>query len=70
MYGIFSDNYMKAIDYAQNTDIESGFNPVTIEKAFTVTADMKADAIRGFIWENLTSYKPYTQSVDLIKTNN
>ena len=70
MYGIFSDNYMKAIDYAQNTDIESGFNPVTIEKAFTVTADMKADVIRGFIWENLTSYKPYTQSVDLIKTNN
>lgn len=64
-YGVYGSKIMKAFDFEQYEDVTGGIEGTTVEKEFTVTADMTADSICAYLWDDLNSLSPYVSCVEI-----
>ena len=64
-YGVYGSKIMKAFDFEQYEDVTGGIEGTTVEKEFTVTADMTADSICVYLWDDLNSLSPYVSCLEI-----
>lgn len=64
-YGIFGGKFMKAFDFTQYTNIVAGISGTPVEIDIPVTADLAADEISVYLWNDLNSLTPYIQCVEI-----